>query len=275
MISKKIPLNIDYKALGYDNGGSSPTLSTYLWEESQEMPWMNKRPAVLVCPGGGYTCVSQREGEPIALKYCSEGFQTFLLHYTVMPGKFPCALLEAAKAIAMIREHAEEWRVDPEKIFVCGFSAGGHLAGSTGVFWDSELVKNALGVTGEQLRPTGMILSYAVLSAFTPHLQFSFPNLMGGDSQNPEDYRNVSLDTLVNPDTPPAFLWHTVDDDVVDVENTMNFASALRKNGIQFEMHLYPHGPHGMSLANEITPPVLTDCQNWITMSVRWIKSFL
>jgi acetyl esterase/lipase len=271
MICSCIDICIDYASLGYDNGGQSPKLFTYLLDKSPEIPSSTKRPAVVVCPGGSYAFTSDREAEPVALKYCSEGFHSFVLRYSVEPATFPCALLELSKSIALIREHAQEWNVDPEKIIVCGFSAGGHLTASQGVFWNHDFVKNALDIQNHSCKPNAMILSYPVISSGPNKHQHSFECLLG-DQYNEKNLEFLSLENQISSDTPPTFLWHTMEDTCVPVENALLFASSLRKKDIPFELHVYQRGGHGLSLANEVTNNVLVDCQNWIDMSIRWIK---
>ena len=123
-----------------------------------------KRPAVIVCAGGGYARRSDREAEPVILQFLSMGYHGFLLDYSVAPNRFPTSVRELALAVSMVREHAEEWHVDPEKIFVCGFSAAGHLCCSLGEFWNQEFVYGAIGKTPEAIRPSGLILCYPVIT---------------------------------------------------------------------------------------------------------------
>ena len=233
--------------------GQTAKLVTYIRSQAhlkEERPW----PLVLVLPGGGYLEVVQREAEPIACTFLAEEFHCAVLHYSVAPNRFPTALIQVAKAIALIKEHAKEWNVDPDNIFVTGYSAGGHLAASIGVFWNRDFLLKASLLTAEQTRPAGLVLAYPVISAVhSPHAG-SFRNLLGEDFGNEEKMSFVSLETQVTKDTPPTFIWSTVTDAVVPVENTLSFANALRANGVDFEMHVYPRGPHGLAL---VTPDTL------------------
>ncbi|MDD4690185.1 MAG: alpha/beta hydrolase [Eubacteriales bacterium] len=232
------------------------TLNSLIFEEKNT--FNNPRPAILICPGGGYNHVSPREGDTIALHFMNLGYQAFVLNYTVMPTDKYGALREASEAMCIIRDNAEKWSVDPDKIAICGFSAGGHLAGSLGTMWDRDF----LGA-GAKNKPNAMILCYPVISSDeTIWHSGSFKNLMGEAS----DYSEMSLDLNVSSATPPTFLWHTIEDTSVPVENTLRFANALQKNKIPFEMHIYPQGPHGLSLAPEY-PHVAT----WIELAKEWI----
>ena len=212
-----------------------------------------KRPAVIVCAGGGYARRSDREAEPVILQFLSMGYHGFLLDYSVAPNRFPTSVRELALAVSMVREHAEEWHVDPEKIFVCGFSAAGHLCCSLGEFWNQEFVYGAIGKTPEAIRPSGLILCYPVITAGGAAHRGSFEALLGEDAYDPEKRKEQSLELQVTKDTPPTFLWHTEPDDCVPVENSLFFFEALHKNKIPVEMHIYPAGGHGLSLANEET----------------------
>lgn len=235
------------------------------------------RPAVVICPGGGYRAVSPREGEPVAAHYLSMGYHVFVLWYTVAPGRFPAALLELALLVSQIRDHSREWFVDPEKIVVSGFSAGGHLACSLGAFWNREFVYGPLGQSREKIRPNGMILCYPVITA-GPHCHAgSFENLLGEESEDKAKRRLVSLEEQVGPHTPKTFLWHTVTDQSVPVENSLLLAAALVRNGVSLECHLFPEGSHGLSLATEDTSNgrtemVVPSCQSWIELAGEWLK---
>ncbi len=260
----------------------SVTLHHYLLDSLAVAP-DRLRPAVIVCPGGGYSHRSDKEGEPIVMQFLAAGCHGFILDYSVDPNRFPTALLELALAVAIIRMHSKEWHVDPDRIFVCGFSAGGHLAASLGVFWNREFVWKTLGLTAQDVRPNGMILSYPVISSASFGHQRSFDCLLGTEEDGKEDRAEerwtrefVSLERQVSEDTVPAFIWHTVEDASVPVENSLTFGLALKEHGIPFEMHLYPHGCHGLGLGNRETAGsdesrVIPAVQTWISLATGWI----
>lgn len=263
-----IGISVDYARAGL-SGSGTPRLYAYIRDASPEMS-SRPRPAIVICPGGGYGMTSDREAEPIALRFFSLGFQCFVLRYSV-GGRvlFPGPQLELAAAVALVRRRAAEWQVDPDKILVCGFSAGGHLAASLGTFWNRVFITEPLGIKAEEVRPNGLILGYPVITSGEYAHHGSFHNLLGDRYE--QDRELVSLEKQVSPDTPPVFLWHTFDDGAVPVENALLLAGALRKNGVPLEMHILPHGPHGLSLADEETGMVEPSCRAWPEWAARWI----
>lgn len=266
--------NLNIQILGYRGKAE---LYTYFLDNSAEMYPHRKRPVVVICPGGGYEMTSDREAEPIAMQFLAAGFHAALLRYSVAPARYPEALLQLAKAIALLRENAEKYHIDTEKVIVQGSSAGGHLAASMGVFWKKEFLAKALGTSSEMLRPNGLILSYPVITSGEKAHEGSFQNLLGEDYQKEEMRKSISLETCVTKDAPQTFLWHTATDNVVPVENSLLFFHALHKAGVSVEMHIYPVGAHGLSLANEETSSedgfgVQEECQSWIRLACRWLK---
>lgn len=257
-----------------DDKAASVTAYLLDWGQEEE----KKRPAVIICPGGGYWRHSPREGEPIAMEYLAMGCHAFILQYTVRPGSFPEGLLELALLVAQIRERSQEWKVDSDKIVVSGFSAGGHLACSLGVFWNREFVYGPIGRKAEEIRPDGMILCYPVITSGIYCHEGSFKNLLGDQAANHEKRRLVSLEKQAGPHTPKVFMWHTFTDETVPVQNALLFADALVKNGVNLEFHLFPSGGHGLSLAREDTGNgqenlVEPRCQCWINLAGEWIKN--
>lgn len=236
-----------------------------------------ERPAVVICPGGGYSHLSQREGEPVAMQYLSMGYHAFVLRYRVAPARFPEALWELALLVSQIRKHSKEWKVDPDRIVVSGFSAGGHVAGSLGMFWNREFVYGPLGRGKEEIRPDGMILAYPVVTSGPYCHKGSFENLLGEEADHKEKRELVSLELQVSSHTPKTFLWHTASDETVPVQNSLLLADALVRNNVSLEFHLFPSGPHGLALATEDTcggRPELIEpqCQPWITLAGEWLK---
>lgn len=243
------------------------TVTAYLTNNDSVEPG-RKRPLVLLCPGGGYLLRVPNEGEPIALRLLSYGIQTVIVNYSVKPAVWPTALNELAEAAAFARSHAEEWYADPDKIAVMGFSAGGHEAASLATLW--QTLK-----WGEQCKPNALILGYAVLTSGEFRHNNSFLRLLG--DRYDELLESVSLEKLVTKDCPPTFLWHTWEDELVPVENSLLFAQALRRNGISCEMHLYAHGRHGSGLANRETwkgedKRLIPANEGWIDLAARWLN---
>lgn len=254
--------------LGEGPDGFRPVLETYVLKGAKQ------RPAVLIFPGGGYQVTSPRESEPIAIQFAAAGYHAFVLHYSVNPRRHPLPILDASRAMCIIRENAEAWRVDPDKIAVCGFSAGGHLAASLGVHWDKEFATSAAGIEPGMNRPNALILCYPVITRNQFAHRGSFVNLLGKDADQ-QLLDLMSLDMQVSEKTPPTFLWHTYEDQSVPVENSLLFAAGLRKHRIPFEMHIYPKGRHGLSTATPETcqgdmipdPHVAT----WMGLCIEWL----
>lgn len=160
----------------------------------------------------------------------SMGYHAAMLRYSVEPARYPTALLELTRSVAVIREHAGEWNIDADKIVIMGFSAGAHLAASYGVFWKEKFLSENVGTEKEILRPNALLLCYPVISSKDGILhEGSFRNLLGEEFENPEMRAKMSLEDQVNEDTPKCFLWHTYEDDTVPVENSLVFIQALRK----------------------------------------------
>lgn len=260
-------------------------LTLYLLDNFPEIDTERTRPTILICPGGAYAIVSDREGEPIAMQMLAQGFHAAVLRYNVAPTRFPNALAEAASSIAYLRENAKELGVDPEKIIMAGFSAAGHLTASLGVFWQEEWLKEYTGYAPEQVKPNGLILSYPVITSGDHAHSGSFKRLLGEDATE-EQREYVSVERQVTEKVPPCFIWHTMADPVVPVENSLIFASALRNAGVKFELHIFPQGAHGLALATEETAAygygnfnpktqLRPECAEWIRLAARFVKEEL
>lgn len=230
----------------YLNTISQAYFDTYLLENSPEIDPSRKRPLIIICPGGGYAMTSDREAEAVAVEMLHLGFHAVVLRYSVAPVVFPTSLVELAETMKIIRENKEPWQIDEEKIIVAGFSAGGHLAASLGVFWSTEWLSKKVETNPKNIQPNGLLLAYPVLTSGVFGHQDSFKNLLGKDYEEKKD--NVSLEQFVDSSTPQTFMWHTAEDDLVQVENSLMFAQALRKNKILFDLHVFSKGGHGLSL---------------------------
>ena len=258
---------------------ANATLMTYVHAQPHDCPHP-PHAAMLVLPGGGYAYCSGREAEPIALAYVQAGMNAYVLNYSVEEkAVFPQPLLEASRAMKYIRDHAVEDNTDPTRVFVIGFSAGGHLASSLATCWHRAEIQAAAGVTGEENKPSGAILSYAVMSGGVNRHQGTFCRLTGKDDPTDEELALYSAELNVDEHTPPCFLWHTADDPVVPVGNSLLMASALAAKKIPFELHVFPHGVHGLSLCSEETsvgsPNLISpSVSEWLPLSITWLHSF-
>lgn len=257
--------------------GSQPyaRLCTYILDGSDEL-YIKKRPMILMCPGGGYEWTSDREAEPLAMQFLSMGFHAAVLRYSTAPAVYPTALLEAAQAMNLIHEYADEWKVDTERIVVQGCSAGGHLAASLGVFWHEPWLAEKVGVKNEMLRPAAMLLCYPVITSGEYAHRGSFDALLKGQN-TAELLERVSLEKQVTEHTPKAFLWHTWTDESVPVENSLLFIQALRKYRIPTEFHMYPVGGHGLSTCDMLSANaegygVQEECQSWLMLAKKWLE---
>lgn len=252
-------------------------LVTYIWEESPEI-CVKERPLVLVCPGGGYGFTSDREAEAVAVSFMNMGVHAAILRYSVAPAEYPTALHEVARAVTILREHADEWYINKDKIVVMGFSAGGHLAASYGAFWNDPELAEAIGMSSEELRPAGTILCYPVITSDDRYWhKGSFENLLGSQWSE-EMLEKMSIEKQVTADFPKTFMWHTYTDALVPLENSLLMAMALRRAGVSLEYHLYEDGVHGLSLAKPHTDSSICDmvnkaCQSWIDLAEVWLKN--
>ncbi len=251
-------------------------LIAYVAGCSEQMPMNEKRKAMLIIPGGAYWMQSDAEADPVAHTFFAAGYNVFILRYSVGRGvdsRWPLPLLEASAAMKYIRDHAEELHVDPDYVFAAGFSAGGHLAGALGTLWDNDEIEKALDMKKGYNRPTGTILSYPVISGLEYGHRGSINNILKADRDDEEARKTVSLELHVSPKTSPAFLWATRTDEAVPVQNTLLYARALADAGVPFEMHIYPRGPHALSIGKPLVACPYPEVAAWTADAVRWMES--
>lgn len=204
--------------------------------------------AVIICPGGGYVHLAEHEGAPVARWLNGIGVSAFVLQYRVAPYRHPHPLLDAQRAIRTVRDRAGEWGIDPQKVAILGFSAGGHLAAAAGTHFDPGDPSADDPVERQGCRPDAVILCYPVVSFGAHGHKGSMVNLLGADP--PQDLRAaLSGEEQVTAATPPAFVWHTADDDGVQALNSIAFCAALARYRVPYELHVYGHGRHGLGLA--------------------------
>lgn len=261
----------------YLNERKTVCLRAYLLDRIGGISFTDARPAVLICPGGGYTNVSDREAEPIAMQFLARGFHAFVLTYSVHK-RHPQPLINAAWALANIRTRAKEYRINPEQIAVVGFSAGGHLAGHLASTWQDPMLSRHVGMPGTMFRPNAAVLCYPVISAVTKPHEGSFQELLG-PSPSREKQLEVSLEYRVTSSMPPTFLWHTATDDCVPAENSLVLARACVAHKVPCELHLYDEGPHGMSDCSRATAytPAQNNphCAEWLPLAMTFLEKYM
>lgn len=225
------------------------------------------RPAVLVLPGGGYGHHASHEAGPIAAWIGSLGLAGFVVRYRVWPHRHPGPLQDAERAIRSVRANATAWGVDPKRVAVLGFSAGGHCAASVACLGQPGRPDHPDVIERENGRPDAAVLCYPVLS-LQPWSHAGSREQLLGTNPDPDLVRQLSLENAVTASTPPTFLWSTADDQSVSVFNCLHYAGALRRHGVPFALHIYPTGRHGMGLATDDV-----QVSQWTQACADWLRS--
>lgn len=300
---------MNYQVINLREGRTDVTLTTYVLDDSPEMLNGKLRPAVLICPGGAYLNCSDREAEPIAMAFANMGYHAFVLRYGVylegesgmffpeagmkVPVKEHCVhpnpIRDIARAMLEIRAHAEEWRVDTERIAVCGFSAGAHNCAMYATNWHKPVISEYFGKDSALFRPAACILGYTLSDYIFMKESagvsedpvaaglFAVSNtaLLGTDAPDDAALIEVSPARNVTEHTPPTFLWATAEDSLVPVQHTLLMGKALADHKIPFEVHVFEHGPHGLATATQSSAMSRSNCipdvARWIPLCDAWL----
>jgi acetyl esterase/lipase len=252
----------------YAMGGEIPTLVYY--------PAENKKGdgAVVICPGGGYNHKARHEGEGYARFLSSMGIEAFVLLYRHSPEHFfPCQLLDARRAVRYVRANAEKYEINPQKIAIMGSSAGGHLAALTSTYRGKIEGEGQDAIDEVDCIPSAQILCYPVITP-AGHMGTYSCLVKGGYADGIKNRVNPAI--IADKDTPPAFIWHTAEDDTVTVTNSYEYAGVLYRLGVPVEMHIYPFGPHGLGLATgeELGGKCVPHVQSWASLLIDWLKLY-
>jgi len=226
-----------------------------------------QKPVMIICPGGGYEHLSKREGEPVALRFLSMGYECAVLEYSVAPARYPVALNQLAESVRYIRNHCDKYGADPSRVYIMGFSAGGHLAACLGTMWRDW---------GDDCRPEAMVLCYPVISSKEYAHSASFKYLLGDRYEELKD--SMSLESRVSLLTVPTFLWHTKTDNSVSYMNSVLFSQSCDRFGVKNRLVLFESGDHALSLAdrtvlNSKHNKVNEEVAVWPVLVDNWINS--
>lgn len=226
--------------------------------------------AVVVCPGGGYAGLAMdHEGKQVGEWLSSQGITAYILKYRLGPRyRHPAPLQDAQRALRTVRANAKEWNLDPKRVGIWGFSAGGHLASTAGTHFDEGKADAKDAVDRVSCRPDFMILAYPVITLEDPNTHKGSRKNLLGQEPDPKVLESLCNDKQVTAQTPPTFLFHTSQDTAVVPENSILFYLALRKAGVPAELHIYEQGKHGVGLAQK--DPVLS---TWPDRLAAWLKA--
>lgn len=246
----------------------TPSVIPYL----PDTPATGPRPAMVICPGGGYGGLADHEGRDYALFLSRHGIACFVLKYRLAPAGYrhPAMLQDAARAVRLVRARAAEWNVDAERVGIMGSSAGGHLASTLLTHFDAGRTDDPDPVEQQSSRPTLGVLCYAVISMQADLTHAGSRNNLLGTAPTQELVDSLSNERQVTSQTSPCFLWHTGEDDAVKLENSLAFAGALRANKVPFDLHLYRDGKHGIGLADKAP---FANVHPWANDLVFWLKA--
>jgi acetyl esterase/lipase len=261
----------------------SVSLCTYVFDVYRRTMGIT-RPALIVCPGGGYARIGTSEGEPVAITFNQLGYNCFVLSYSLGErSAWPAPLDELSRAIALVRENADAWQVDPSRIAVVGMSAGAHLAGLMATHWDDADLAERLGMPGEAFRPTCCALGYAPAGgpgSFAELPQDRLRQVLGADGMGrmlTDDAPEADIVANIGPTTLPMFLWHSRRDELVPCENSLRIACAMQDAGRPYELHIIDAGHHAQSVDNRICQPLDNDrdpsIEAWVPLADHWFRS--
>lgn len=279
-------------------------LETFIMDSKISYHVHKKRPAIIICPGGGYMIHATKESEPIAVTFMEKGYHCFILKYAVAMdrdnldkeinpyAKYPIPVLQLMEAIHIIKENAESWHIDREEIYIMGFSAGGHVCATLGVRWNDKALISQLSFVpqNKELKPAGMVLGYPMLrdnsKEFYQLNQQYFDNetsklmkevLYQTRTPTQNQQESINLINYVSENTIPTFIWHSTDDSIIDSTNSTKFISTLISYGIPCEYHLFGHGSHGKSLASDLIAMNDYEIDNhlhlWTVLANHWMQN--
>lgn len=237
------------------------------------------RDAVVVLPGGGYHMLSEQEAEPIAKAFLAAGFNAFVLYYSIGDkASYPRPLQDASMAVCHIRENAQKYNVAPDRIFLCGFSAGSHVAGCLGAMWHTEWAKASPDMPYGLNKPNGLILSYPFVSLTDNTYVWIKENIKVPEMTMEDFEKHFSVEMNVSDKMPPVFIWQTQDDSVLSVKHSLLLANETIRRNIPTELHIFPTGLHGIALATEETfegvpERINPHVANWLKLAVEWTKN--
>lgn len=300
-------IQIYYKEIKLYEERDDVTLTAYIQDVMELSDEKIKRPAILICPGGAYLKCASQEAEPVALRFAAMGYHAFVLRYSTYFGLetniqvpnsteditiknhclFPNPVLEIGRSILHIKEYAEKWQIDSDRIALCGFSAGAHNVAMYSNLWNTEIFSKNFNMDLKIFKPTAVILGYMAGDLYFSKIQHkekdkeilfrtSYMALLGKQELSTEDIKLVSPSLHVNSDNPPTFLWSTSEDGLVSVRNTIKMADALAEKQIPFEMHIFEEGSHGLSLGTQASAKVKKqinkDVAKWVELAEPWLQ---
>ncbi|BDZ30346.1 alpha/beta hydrolase [Lactiplantibacillus sp. WILCCON 0030] len=253
---------------------NSPAQLTGLLHTPDPNAHQTKLPAIIIVPGGGYTHIPVGQAETLALAFAGHGYQAFYLEYTLLGDQQPLGLapvLDLARAVLLLRQHADAWHIDTTQLTPVGFSVGGHIVALYNDYWQNQLPA-LLKTTAENLAVATVILSYPVIN---PSL--GYPKDAATLSKWTANSTEMAADQLVNQHNRPTFIWVTADDPLVPATNALAYATALAKAKRPYELHVFEHGPHGLALANSQTAwkPDANQphAAHWFNLALAWLQA--